>query len=130
MTKALAWSSRFYRLDKFDRSLIVSLDDGNYKFSVDMYNVTSFPAYLANAEMILLLGPSPDSEMRLLFLPRFSHHRSYTGPVVVKTIPLTFASLQSRLDEAWEVKFGVPYDLQRREEEEESDQSQDEEMNG
>ena len=121
MTKQLAWASKFYWLNTFERGLNVILDNGNDDCSfgdcsfgdcsVEINGVASFPAYLENAEKILLVGPSPDSEMRLLFLPHIGRYESYSGPIEIKTIPLSFANLRSRLDEAWQVKFGVPYSI-------------------
>lgn len=86
-----------------------------------MRNLTSFPAYFENADKILLLGPDPDNPMRLLFLPFVAADASYTGPAEVKTVPLTFEALRSRLHAAWEEKYRG-YAL-RGQEETDSDQA-------
>lgn len=120
--KDLSWCNRFYDLRRCEGSIQLGLDKRTGKLSVqrhDYHHFTSFPAYLTHAKQILLLGPSQDSQIRILFLP--SNYSSYTGPVEIKTIPLTFADLRSRLDASWEKHHGVPYELQWEKEEEEEE---------
>lgn len=96
----LTWGQEIYSMVDDSGSSSIGLRKANSRDSADVAFITSYPRYFEYAEKFLILGPSQDSMMRLLFMPSYWVYGSYTGGIVIKTLRFTYAELRARLDTA------------------------------
>lgn len=91
----------FHHNDNTSVSLeLIKFDDTDFVEgktpAVLLRNITSYSSQFAAADRFLLLGANDDEKMRLLIAP----HDERTP--VIKTLSLTFAEAQSRLEKEWQ----------------------------